>query len=125
MIFKYLAVLIISILVVVIPVYGQWNLYEIIDDKKFKRIKIRYAKCLFKAFGFQDVSEYGLLIPMFLLQLLSYPLSLVTTVYGVVALILNNDPLLLLLILLGVEISIFVIITVVLAIVSKKRSCNS
>ena len=75
MLLNFFALLYICVCMVAIPVFGHRNAYQLIDDTKFKRIKIHKGKCFFRAIEFQSVEKHGLLIPLFWLQLLSYPLS--------------------------------------------------
>ena len=82
-----LGIIFVCILIIIIPVFGTWNMYDIIDDTKFKRIKIRRAKWLFRAIEFKSVEEHGIIIPLYILQLLSYPISLLSLVIGIAMLV--------------------------------------
>lgn len=122
MLLKFLGLLYISICMVAIPVFGNFNAHERYDDTKFKRIKIHKGKCFFRASGFQSVEKHGLVIPIFWLQLLSYPLAIVTFIGGTICLIINKDPIKISFILLGIEALIDLVINIVLEIISKIRS---
>lgn len=119
-----LGIIFVCILIVVIPVFGTWNMYDIIDDTKFKRIKIRRAKWLFRAIEFKSVEEHGIIVPLFILQCLSYPISLCSLIIGIAMWAYEHNPksaLLIPLIALGIVVTALVITTLVLSILSKAR----
>lgn len=122
MLLKFLGLLFISVCMVAMPVLGNYNAYQRYDDTKFKRIKIHKGKCFFRASGFQSVEKHGLVIPIFWIQLLSYPLAIITLTGGTICLILNKDPWLISFILLGIEALIDLVINIVLEIMTKIRS---
>lgn len=120
-----LGIIFVCILIIVIPVFGTWNMYNIIDDTKFKRIKIRKMKWLFRAIGFQSVEEHGIIISLYILQLLSYPISLCSLIIGIAMLVREHDPKSALLfpsIALGIEVAVWIITILVLSILSKVRN---
>ena len=119
-----LGIFFVCILIIVIPVFGTWNMYTIIDDTEFKRIKIKRAKWLFRAIEFKSVEEHGIIIPLYILQLLSYPISLLSLVIGIAMLVCERDPKSVLLIpsiALGIVVTVWVIAIMVLSILSKAR----
>lgn len=119
-----LGIIFVCILIIIIPVFGTWNMYDIIDDTKFKRIKIRRAKWLFRAIEFKSVEEHGIVIPLYILQLLSYPISLLSLVIGIAMLVCEHNPksaLLIPSIALGIVVTVWVIIILVLSMLSKAR----
>ena len=118
---EIIELILISIFIVTVPVYGHVNVYDIIDDKKFKRIKLKKFKNLFKAIGFQDISTHGIVMPLFLLQLTSYFLAFLSIIIGVVYIINKKDPTVISLIILGVDVLAFLILVIILTIISKKR----
>ena len=120
-----LGIFFVCILIIVIPVFGTWNMHSHIDDTKFKRIKIKKMKWLFRAIGFKSVEDYGVILPLFILQLLSYPLSLCTLIIGIALLICGQTPksaVLFSSIVFGIEITVLFITTLVLSILSKVRN---
>ena len=122
MLLNFFALFYSCVCMIAIPVFGHYNLYQIIDDTKFKRIKIHKGQCFFRAIGSQSVEKHGLLIPIFWLQLLSYPLSIITFIVGTIYLLLNVAPIRFSFVLLGIEVLIDLIIIIVLFIISRKRS---
>lgn len=119
-----LGIIFVCILIVVIPVFGTWNMYDIIDDTKFKRIKIKRAKCLFRAIEFKSVEEHGIIIPLYILQLLSYPISLCSSIVGIAMWVCERNPrsaLLIPSIALGIVLTVWVITILVLSMLSKAR----
>lgn len=122
MLLKFFGLLFISICMVAIPVLGNWNAHQRFDDTKFKRIKIQRGKRFFVSTDFQSVEKHGLVIPIFCMQLLSYPLAIVTLIGGTICLIINKDPIKISFILLGIEVLIDLVINIVLEIISKIRS---
>ncbi|MBQ9716262.1 MAG: hypothetical protein IJV77_07650 [Clostridia bacterium] len=121
MIKEIIELILISIFIVMVPVYGHVEVYDIIDDKKFKRIKLKKFKNMFKAIGFQDVSTHGIIVPLFWMQLMSYFLSLLTLIIGIICIINRKNSVIISLIILGVETFAFLILIIVLSIISKKR----
>ena len=124
MLLNFFALFYSCVCMIAIPVFGHYNLYQIIDDTKFKRIKIYKGQCFFRAIGSQSVEKHGLLIPIFWLQLLSYPLSIITFIVGTIYLLLNVAPIRFIrfsFVLLGIEVLIDLIIIIVLFIISRKR----
>ena len=122
-----LGILFVCLLIIVIPVFGTWNMYNIIDDTKFKRIKIKRARWLFRAIEFKSVEEHGIIVSLYIFQLLSYPLSLCSSISGIAMLVCTHDPksaLLFPLIVLGIETTIWFVTILVLSILSKARNKN-
>lgn len=121
MLVESIKLIFIALLIIIIPVYGQWNLYDIIDDTKFKRVKLSKFKNLFKAIDFQDISRQGILVSLFLFQLIAYFLSLFVLIIGFIFIINQKSPIIISLIILGVEVFAFLILIIILSIISKKR----
>ena len=111
----------VSLLIVFVPVFGHVQLYDIIDDKKFKRIKIKKFKRLFTAIGFQNVATHGIIIPLFVAQLISYIVFIVTIIVGIILIINQQSPVALSAIILGIETFANTILVIVLSIISRKR----
>ena len=111
----------VSLLIVFVPVFGPMKLYDIIDDKKFKRIKIKKFKRLFTAIGFQNVATHGIIIPLFVAQLISYIVFIVTIIVGIILIINKQSPVALSAIILGIETFADTILVIVLSIISRKR----
>ncbi len=66
-----------TILMAIISPVIQWNLIEI-KTKYFKRVKIKKLSFLFRPIGGKqsingNVKEYGIIIPMFVIQVLGLP----------------------------------------------------
>ena len=122
MLLKFFGLLFISASMVAIPVFGNYNAYQRYDDTKFKRIKIHKGKFLFRASEFQSVENHGLVIPIFWIQLISYPLAIITFIGGTICLIINKDPMLISFILLGIETLVDLVINIVLEVMTKIRS---
>ena len=121
MVIEFIKLIFISMLIIIIPVYGQWNFYTIIDDSKFSRIKIKKFKCFFKALDFQPVDKHGIIISMFIMQAMSYLLSLTTLIIGTVQILEGKSPLIVSFLILGSEVTVLFILIHVLAIISMKR----
>ena len=111
----------VSLLIVFVPVFGPMKLYDIIDDKKFKRIKIKKFKRLFTAIGFQNVATHGIIIPLFVSQLTSYIVFIVTIIVGIIFIINQQSPVTLSAIILVIETFAYITLIIVLSIVSRKR----
>ena len=54
MAWKIFTIVFIPIVVILLPVFGQWNLYQIIYDNKFKRIKITKFKFRLELLSFSS-----------------------------------------------------------------------
>lgn len=111
----------VSLLIIFVPVLGHVNLHDIIDDKKFKRIKIKKFKRLFTAIGFQNVATHGIIIPLFVEQLISYFIFIITVSIGTIFIINQKSPVGLSVLVLGTEVFADLIIIAVLSIISRKR----
>ena len=122
MAWEIFTIVFIPIVVILLPVFGQWNLYQIIDDNKFKRIKITKFKFLFRAIEFQSVEQHGIIIPLFVLQVACYPLSLFCLIYGILNILLQNETAIILLYFVFLlEVIIYLVIVFILKILSKRR----
>ena len=80
----YLSIIFFIILMFVAPLAMQLRLYEIEPDH-FKKIKIKKVKFLFKGIGgkhsiYGDVEKYGIIISLFIVQLLGYVTALLSTI---------------------------------------------
>lgn len=125
MVLDILEIISVSVLMVIVPVYGQWNLYDIIDDSKFKRIKIKKFAFLFKAISFQSVKKHGIILPLFVIQLISYPLAVFSIIFGLIGYISESPKIVSLLVILGIETFVYVLLTITLSVISKKRKNSS
>ena len=121
MIIEGITLIFISLVMVMIPVFGQWNLYTIIDDSKFKRIKLKKIKFFFKAIDFQPVDKHGIIIPIFIMQITSYLLSIFTLIFGFINILNKNNPLIISVLILLIEIIVFLILIIILSIISRKK----
>ena len=64
-------------LIWVLPLLEQWNIHDIINDKVFRKVKIKgKIRFFFKAIGGQSVSRYGIIKALLFLQVKGYILSL-------------------------------------------------
>lgn len=113
------------------PPFVQWRLFqEDIDVKYFKKIKITKLSFLFRGIGGKnhmggDVKKDGVIIPMLVFQILGYCLSIISAIAIIVlyltqqidcafALILQSS-------LIGAEIVLFFILTLICVALTKKR----
>lgn len=92
-----------------------------IDDSKFRRIKIKKFRRFFTTIQFQNVATHGVIIPLFVAQLISYVVFIVTVIVGIILLINKQSPVALTAIILGIETFACIILYVVLSIISRKR----
>lgn len=111
----------ISSCIIFVAVFGPVHQYDIIDDTKFKRIKIKRFKKFFTAIGRQDVEKHGIIISLFISQLISYIVFLITIIIGIILLINQQSPVILSAIILGIESFVDMILLIVLSIISRKR----
>lgn len=92
-----------------------------IDDSKFRRIKIKKFRRFFTTIQFQNVATHGIIIPLFIAQIISYIVFLITIIIGIILLINQQSPVALSAIILGIETFACIILYVVLSIISRKR----
>lgn len=111
----------IALLIIFVPVFGPMKMSDMIDDKKFKRIKIKKLKRLFTAIDFQNVTTHGIIIPLFVSQLTSYIVFIATIIVGIIFIINQQSPVALAAIILGIETFAYITLIIVLSIVSRKR----
>ena len=117
----YFEVLFFSVVMIAIAVFGSCNMHDTIDDRKFKRVKVVRHKFLFRAINYQSVENHGIIIPLFIIQLLAYPLSLCNLIVGVIIVLSGKNPTLFCAVMLGAETGAFVITTLVLSFLSRIR----
>lgn len=117
----YFEVLFFSVVLIAIAVFGSCNMHDTIDDRKFKRVKIRRYKFLFRAINYRSVENHGIIIPLFIIQLLSYPFSLCNLIVGMIMVSSDKNPTLFCAVMLGAETTAFVITTLVLSFLSRTR----
>ncbi len=90
---KLLGVIFISITIILGGVFSHKGVNESIDFNYFSKIKIKKLKRMFQSFHLPPVDKEGIIIPLFVVQIESYILSLFVFLYGVINLILDINPL--------------------------------
>lgn len=74
-----------------VPVVAQNTANQGINDKNFRRIKIKRFKFLFKAFGGESVEKHGIIISMLVIQIFGYCMSLLSIIATLILLILLSS----------------------------------
>ncbi len=63
---------ILSALIVAIPIFMQRTTYQGIDERKFKKYKLKKLGFLFKGMQGESASTYGVILPMLIIQVQGY-----------------------------------------------------
>ncbi len=113
------------------PPLVQWRLFqEDIEVKYFKRIKVTKFSFLFRGIGGKDfiggdVKKDGVIIPMFVFQIIGYCLSIISTVSVLILFLAGYVDKYFIIIfqssLIGAEIVLWLILTIICVILTKKR----
>ncbi len=113
------------------PPLVQWRLFqEDIEVKYFKRIKVTKFSFLFRGIGGKDiiggdVKKDGVIIPMFVFQIIGYCLSIISTVSVLILFLAGYVDKYFIIIfqssLIGAEIVLWFILTIICVILTKKR----
>lgn len=113
------------------PPFSQWRLFqEDIDVKYFKKIKVHKLSFLFRGIGGKDaiggsVKKDGVIVPMYIFQILGYCISLISTIVILVLYLTKQINYVFVLIfqtgLIGLEVFLFFILSLICVILTKKR----
>lgn len=121
------AIVILILLMALVPVLLQLTAYQGINDKYFRRIKLKHFKFLFKAIGWQSSAKRGVIIPMLVIQISGYIFALISTIFTIVyAFVVNVDdclriPVIVDGVIFGIEIIISIATDIITGIVSRRR----
>ena len=126
-------ILFFTVLMSLLPPLAQIRLYEI-EPEKFKKVRIKYFSFLFRGIGgkgcvYGNVREYGVILPMFVFQLLGYILSILSCIAVPILYFVFELPLeiseLIIFIVFGAECIGLVVVTVICIAKSKSKQLNS
>lgn len=108
---------------VAIPIFMQRTTYQSIDERKFKRYKIKRLGFLFKGMQGESASTYGVILPMLVIQIQGYALGIMTFIFVLIneTLKLVDESIGIVIIVLFIHIVISIITTIITGIVSKRR----
>ena len=128
MIIRWIVIVLFVNLIWFLPLTEQWNLHDIINDKVFRKVKIKGRfGFLFQAIGGQSVSRHGVVKPLLFLQVKGYILSIGSIISVITLWFIKKDSMLCLCLVLGVmffAIVVDFIIIVILMIISRKHSID-
>ena len=101
----------------------QRTAYQSIDERKFKKYKIKRLGFLFKGMQGESASTYGVILPMFAIQIQGYFLGIITFTFVITNEFVEfiDEPVGIVIIGLIVHVLISIIITIITGIVSRKR----
>ena len=110
-------------LIVIIPIFMQRTAYQSIDERKFKKYKIKRLGFLFKGMQGESASTYGVILPMLAIQIQGYFLGIITFTFVITNEFVEfiDEPVGIVIIGLIVHVLISIIITIITGIVSRKR----
>lgn len=83
-----------SVFLSIVTPLMNFRLYEV-DPEHFKRVKVKKFTWLFKGLGGKnsmcnDVKNYGIIIPMFIMHIVGYILSITTLILGLILILIVN-----------------------------------
>ena len=110
-------------LIVIIPIFMQRTSYQSIDERKFKKYKIKKLGFLFKGMQGESASTYGVILPMLIIQIQGYVVGIMTLTFVIINEFTKflDETTGIVIIVLFAHVLISVIITIITGIVSKKR----
>lgn len=121
MLVDLLLTIFLSAVIVLIPLFGYSEKTAYINDVDFRKIKVKKFKFLFRTISSEDkVDKQGVIVAIFIHQLLSYPLALATLVYGIVCIALGLSPRLVCAIIGVTQLLVAATIDLILSILSKR-----
>ncbi len=80
-----LAGLFFTFIIVALPIFMQRTAHQSIDEKKYKLYKIKHLGFLFKGMQGESASNYGVIMPMLIIQMQGYVLGVIALgliIYG-------------------------------------------
>ena len=110
-----------AVSIIFVSIFAPLKHWDTIDDSKFRKIKIKKFRRFFTTIGFQNVATHGIIIPLFVSQLTSYIVFIVTIIVGIIFIINQQSPVTLSAIILVIETFAYITLIIVLSIVSRKR----
>lgn len=110
-----------AVSIIFVSIFAPLKHWDTIDDIKFRKIKIKKFRRFFTTIGFQNVATHGVIIPLFVAQLISYVVFIVTVIVGIILLINQQSPVALSAIILGIQTFAYITLIIVLSIISRKR----
>lgn len=112
-----------TLLMALIPPFMQFKITDIFNGGAFRSIKIKKLAFMFRSPGGESVSEEGVPIPMFAVQVAGYVLALLSIILNVLLLVLLEEPLKIMTIatisMLGAEIIFLIVFTTIIGRISK------
>lgn len=110
-------------LIIAIPIFMQRTSYQSIDERKFKKYKIKKLGFLFKGMQGESASTYGVILPMLIIQIQGYVLGILTLTFVIINEFVKiiDKPIGIVIIVLFVSTLLSIIITIITGIISKKR----
>lgn len=112
-------------LIVAIPIFMQLTAHQSIDERKFKKYKIKKIGFLFKGMQGESASTHGVILPMLIIQIQGYALCILTLLFVIVNEIFNfvevEKSTGIVIIVLLIHVSISTLISITAGIISKKR----
>lgn len=110
-------------LIVATPIFMQRTADQSIDETKFKKYKIKRLGFLFKGMQGESASNYGVILPMLIIQIQGYVVGIITLTLMIINEFINfvEEPFGILITILFTHVLISIIITIITGLVSRKR----
>lgn len=110
-------------LIAAIPIFMQQTTYQSIDERKFRKYKLKKLGFLFKGMQGESASSHGVILPMLIIQIQGYVIGIASFSLVVVNEVLQflEDSVLVVIIILFIHVFIVILITVMTGFISKKR----
>lgn len=125
MIFKWILIVAIINGIWFSSIKDQWNLFERMNDKVFKRVKIKgKMRIFFRAIGGQSVSKHGIVKALLVVQIKGYILSILSAISVIILwFVIQNINFCILFVMAALffNLTVDIIVFVVLSRISKRR----
>ena len=112
-----------AILIIAMPIFMQRTTYQSIDERKFKKYKLKKLGFLFKGMQCQSASSHGVILPMLIIQIQGYIVGVASFAWMIVNEIFHflNDSAIVVFIAFCIHAFVVVLIDLITGFVSKKR----
>ena len=114
---------VLAIIIIAMPIFMQRTTYQNIDERKFKKYKLKTLGLLFKGMHCQSASSHGVILPMLIIQIQGYIVGVAAFAWMIVNEIFHfvNDSAIVVFIIFWIHAFVVVFIDQIAGFVSKKR----
>ena len=112
-----------AIIIIAMPIFMQRTTYQNIDERKFKKYKLKKLGFLFKGMQCQSASSHGVILPMLIIQIQGYIVGVASFAWLIVNEIFHflNDSAIVVFIAFWIHALVVILIDLITGFVSKRR----